>query len=175
MLPEISGGTSQSERLQHAGGKIHGDREKGVRGEGKGRGGEEERGREEWKGGEKKEGRKKEKKRKRKEMRGKREKEEGRRRWMGGERMEKWRRRKRRGEGRDKRGKEEEKEWSDKLCPIIFFPLGSSLQIAAIPAVFHVGPLQLATEPVKNSLRALAGAWKTKFASFLHKQAKVRI
>ena len=42
MLPEISGGTSQSERLQHAGGKIHGDREKGVRGEGKGRGGEEE-------------------------------------------------------------------------------------------------------------------------------------
>ena len=93
----------------------------------------------------------------------------------GEERMEKWRRRKRRGEGRDKRGKEEEKEWSDKLCPITFFPLGSSLQIAAIPAVFHVGPLQLATEPVKNSLRALAGAWKTKFASFLHKQAKVRI
>jgi len=46
-------------------------------------------------------------------------------------------------------------------------------KIAAIPAVFHVGPLQLDTNPVKNSLGALAGAWKTEFVSFLHKQAKV--
>ena len=48
-----------------------------------------------------------------------------------------------------------------------------SPQIAAIPAVYCVGPLQLDTNPVKNSLGALAGAWKTEFASFLHKQAKV--
>ena len=52
-----------------------------------------------------------------------------------------------------------------------FFVL--SPQIAAIPAVFHVGPLQLDTNPVKNSLGALAGAWKTEFVSFLHNQAKV--
>lgn len=66
MLPEISGGTSQSERLQHAGGKIHGDREKGVRGEGKGRGGEEERGRSG------KEGRKKRGERKKRRGKGRR-------------------------------------------------------------------------------------------------------
>lgn len=47
------------------------------------------------------------------------------------------------------------------------------MQVSKIPATFKLGPLQLDTAPVKNTLRALAVAWKTEFISFVHKQAKV--
>lgn len=46
-------------------------------------------------------------------------------------------------------------------------------KVQEIPAVLLVGPLQLSTAPIKSSLKALAVAWKMKFAAFLHKQAKV--
>lgn len=46
-------------------------------------------------------------------------------------------------------------------------------KIDSLRTVFTVGPLQLSSKPVKNSLRALAVAWKIEFASFLHEQGKV--
>ena len=54
---------------------------------------------------------------------------------------------------------------------ILIFILSS--QISSVPSVYSVGPLQLVTTPVKNTLRALAVAWKTEFIGFIHKQAKV--
>ena len=119
-----------------------------MRGEGKGEegrrreGGVERRGEKRW------------------EKRGKegdeREKEEG-----GGEKkidgkMEE--KKKERGGREEIRGESKRRRSGVTKCVLSFSPLGSSPQIAAIPAVFHVGPLQLATGPVKNSLRALPGA-----------------
>lgn len=46
-------------------------------------------------------------------------------------------------------------------------------KIEGLRTVFSVGPLQLSSRPVKNSLRALAVTWKIEFASYLHEQAKV--
>ncbi|KAL5457324.1 hypothetical protein EMCRGX_G034572 [Ephydatia muelleri] len=48
-------------------------------------------------------------------------------------------------------------------------------KVQEIPAVLLVGPLQLSTAPIKSSLKALAVAWKMKFAAFLHKQAKTSL
>ncbi len=47
-------------------------------------------------------------------------------------------------------------------------------KISSLRSVFSVGPLQLSSQPVKNSLRALAVAWKIEFVSYLHRQGKVR-
>ncbi len=46
-------------------------------------------------------------------------------------------------------------------------------KIAGLRSVFNVGPLQLSSKPVKNSLRALVVAWKIEFVSYLHEQGKV--
>ena len=48
-------------------------------------------------------------------------------------------------------------------------------KIDGLRSVFSVGHLQLSSLPVKNSLRALAVAWKIEFASFLHGQGKVSL
>lgn len=44
-----------------------------------------------------------------------------------------------------------------------------------IPDSLPIGPLLLSTEPVKNSFKAWAVAWKIEFLSFLHNKAKVSI
>lgn len=46
-------------------------------------------------------------------------------------------------------------------------------KIEQLSSVFTVGPLQLSSKPVKNTLRALAVAWKIEFVTYLQEQAKV--
>ena len=39
--------------------------------------------------------------------------------------------------------------------------------------MLHVGPICLQTDPVKNTLIALAVSWKTKYAEVIHNDARV--
>lgn len=45
-------------------------------------------------------------------------------------------------------------------------------QISAINAFHNIGSLMLTTQPLKNSLKSEAGAWKAQYAKNLHMQAK---
>lgn len=46
-------------------------------------------------------------------------------------------------------------------------------KVLAIPKVLPVGPICLNTDPIKDALHGFAMAWKTKYASVLHEEAKV--
>jgi len=53
--------------------------------------------------------------------------------------------------------------------------LGLEQEIAAISPVFNIGSLSLQTQPMKDSLRAEAAAWKQQYARSLHSKAKERL
>lgn len=46
-------------------------------------------------------------------------------------------------------------------------------QILRIPTNLVVGPIILETSPIKNALHGFSMAWKAKYASVLHEEAKV--
>lgn len=46
-------------------------------------------------------------------------------------------------------------------------------KVLGIPNSLPIGPICLHTDPIKDALHGFAMAWKTKFASVLHEEAKV--
>ena len=46
-------------------------------------------------------------------------------------------------------------------------------KVLGIPSVLPIGPICLTTDPIKDALHGFSMAWKTKFASVLHEEAKV--
>jgi hypothetical protein len=48
-------------------------------------------------------------------------------------------------------------------------------EIKAVDSAVSVGPLLLQTDPVKNTLIALAVHWKTKYAELIHKEVKLKM
>lgn len=48
------------------------------------------------------------------------------------------------------------------------------LKVINIPQSLPVGPICLQTNPIKDALHGFAMAWKTKYASVLHEEAKVK-
>ncbi|KAK6187606.1 hypothetical protein SNE40_005595 [Patella caerulea] len=48
-------------------------------------------------------------------------------------------------------------------------------KVLSIPTVLPVGPVCLYTDPIKDALHGFAMAWKTKFATVLHEEAKKKL
>ncbi|XP_035829680.1 dynein gamma chain, flagellar outer arm-like [Aplysia californica] len=48
-------------------------------------------------------------------------------------------------------------------------------KVLGIPAQLPVGPVNLFSDPIKDSLHGFSMAWKTKFASVLHEEAKKKL
>ena len=48
-------------------------------------------------------------------------------------------------------------------------------QIQAIAPVHNIGAMSLETQPLKNSLKAEAAAWKSQFAKNMHSQGKEQL
>ncbi|XP_041355189.1 dynein gamma chain, flagellar outer arm-like isoform X3 [Gigantopelta aegis] len=48
-------------------------------------------------------------------------------------------------------------------------------KVLGIPSVLPIGPICLITDPIKDALHGFSMAWKTKFASVLHEEAKKKL